>query len=132
MNGAQLEHGRAPLLLAVCLPLGLFAAAMTANGCTKCATCDIAGSDASLISGVYVGSKNVGSGVSKYDGMRCINRILRISGKPIITSMQLSITLASIFRSILSDFVTSLNKVKSNTTVGGLQKYINAYLPKPK
>jgi len=97
MNGEKLEHGRALLLMAVILPLGLFAATMTAIGCTKCATCDIDESDASLISRVYVGSKNVGSGVSKYDGMRCINRILRISGKPIITSMQLSFTLASIF-----------------------------------
>ncbi len=33
------------------------------------------------------------------------------------TSIQLSITLASIFFNILSDLVTSLNKVKSNMTV---------------
>jgi hypothetical protein len=39
------------------------------------------------------------------------------SGKPMITSIQLSITLASIHFKILSDFVTSLKKVKSNTTV---------------
>jgi len=89
LNDAQLEHGRALLLKAVFLSLGLFAAAMTAIDCTKCATFDIAGSDASLISGVYVGSRSVGSGVSKYDGMRCINRIVRISVQPIITSMQL-------------------------------------------
>ena len=34
-----------------------------------------------------------------------------------ITSIQLSITLASILFKMLSDFVTSLKKVKSNTTV---------------
>jgi len=91
--------------MAVILPLGLFAAAMTAIGCTKSATCDIAGSDDSLISGVYVGSKNVG--VSKCDGMRCINCIVRISGKLIIASMQLSITLASISCCTLPELVTS-------------------------
>jgi len=111
MNVAQLAHGRAPLLMAVILPLGLFAAAMTAISFTKCATCDFAGSDTSLISGVYVGARNV---VSKYDG---INRMVRISGRSIITLMQLSITLASISCSTLSDLVTTLNKVKSNTTV---------------
>ena len=49
--------------------------------------------------------------------MRCTNRWERISGKSMITSIQLSITLASILFKILSDFVTSLKKVKSNTTV---------------
>ena len=63
------------------------------------------------------GTRYVGSGLSKYEGMRCINRWERISGKPMITSIQLSITLASILFKILSDFVTSLKKVKSNTTV---------------
>jgi len=38
------------------------------------------GVDYSLISGVYVSSRNVGYGVSKYKGMRCNNRWLRISG----------------------------------------------------
>ena len=50
-----------------------------------------------------VGTRYVGSGLSKYEGMRCTNRWERISGKPMITSIQLSITLASI------------KKVKSNT-----------------
>ena len=63
------------------------------------------------------GTRYVGSGLSKYEGMRCINRWERISGKPMITSMQLSITLASILFKILSDFVTSLKKFKSNTIV---------------
>ena len=63
------------------------------------------------------GARYVGSGLSKYEGMRWINRWERISGKPMITSIQLSITLASILFKILSDFVTSLKKVKSNTTV---------------
>jgi hypothetical protein len=52
-------------------------------------------------------SKYEGSGVSKYDGMRWIRRCVRISGNPMITSMQLSITLAVIPRKILSDFITS-------------------------
>ena len=42
---------------------------------------------------------------------------MRISGNPMITSMQLSIALAVIPRKILSDFVTSLKKNKSKTTV---------------
>ena len=63
------------------------------------------------------GTRYVGSGLSKYEGMRCTNRWERISGKSMITSIQLSITLASILFEILSDFVTSLKKVKSNTTV---------------
>ena len=62
-------------------------------------------------------SKYDGSGVSKYDGMRWIRRCVRISGNPMITSMQLSITLSVIPRKTLSDFVTSLKKVKSKTTV---------------
>ena len=40
-----------------------------------------------------------------------------MSGKPMITSIQLSITIASILFKMLSDCVTSLKKVKSNTTV---------------
>ena len=63
------------------------------------------------------GARYVGSGLSKYDGMRCTIRWERISGKPMMTSIQLSITLASILFKILSDLVTSLKKVKSNTTV---------------
>jgi hypothetical protein len=55
--------------------------------------------------------------VSRYDGMRWIRRYMRISGNPITTSMQLSITLAVIPRKTLSDFVTSLKKVISKTTV---------------
>ena len=39
------------------------------------------------------GTRLVGSGLSKYEGMRCTNRWERISGKPMITSIQLSITL---------------------------------------
>jgi hypothetical protein len=62
-------------------------------------------------------ARYVGSGLSKYEGMRCTSRWERISGNPIITSIQLSITLASMLFKILSDFVTSLKKVKSNTTV---------------
>ena len=42
------------------------------------------------------GTRYVGSGLSKYEGMRCTNRWERTSGKPMITSIQLSITLASI------------------------------------
>jgi len=34
-----------------------------------------------------------------------------------MTSMQLSMTLASMYSSVLSEFVTSLKSVKSNTTV---------------
>ena len=63
------------------------------------------------------GSKYDGSGVSKYEGMRWIRRYDRISGNPMITSMQLSITLALIFRRRLSDLVTSLKRVKSKATV---------------
>ena len=63
------------------------------------------------------GARYVGSGLSKYEGMRCTSRWERISGRPMITSIQLSITLASILFKILSDFVTSLKKVKSNITV---------------
>ena len=63
------------------------------------------------------GTRYVGSGLSKYEGMRSINRWERISGKPMIISIQLSITLASIFFKILFNSVTSLKKVKSNTTV---------------
>ena len=43
------------------------------------------------------GARYVGSGLSKYEGMRWINRWERISGNPMITSIQLSITLASEF-----------------------------------
>ena len=63
------------------------------------------------------GTRYVGSGLSKYEVIRCIDRRERMSGKPMITSIQLSITLASILFKILSHFVTSLKKVKSNTTV---------------
>jgi hypothetical protein len=55
--------------------------------------------------------------MSCFVSLRTNKAIVRISGKPIITSMQLSITLASILLKTLSDFVISLNKVKSNTTV---------------
>ena len=40
-----------------------------------------------------------------------------MSGNPIINSIQLSITLALIFRKMFSDLVTSLKRFKSNTTV---------------
>jgi len=63
------------------------------------------------------GTRQVGSELWKYASMRCTSRWERISGKPMITSIQLSITLASILFKILSDFVTSLKKIKSNTTV---------------
>ena len=63
------------------------------------------------------GSKYDGSGASKYEGVRWIRRYGRISGNPMITSMQLSITLAFIFRRRLSVFVTSLKRVKSKATV---------------
>ena len=49
------------------------------------------------------GARYVGSGLSKYEGMRFTSRWERISGK-------LSITLASILSKISSDFVTSLKK----------------------
>ncbi len=47
-----------------------------------------------------------------------------------ITSIQLSITMASILFKILSDFVTSLNKVKSNTTVPYIE-WLNCVPAKP-
>ena len=50
---------------------------------------------------------------------------MRMSGNPMITSIQLSITLAVIPRKVLSDCVTSLKKVKSKTTV---QYHLYCYL----
>jgi len=85
---------------------------MTDAGCTKCAICKLSGI---LISGIYVCSRNAGPGASKYEGMRCISRCFWISGNPMMTSKQLSITLTSIHSNTLSDL--ALNRVKSNTTV---------------
>ena len=105
MRNAQLLQGNEPLHKALVTALESL--------CTRTA----------IVGGVLAcetpcgGTRYVGSGLSKYEGMRCTNRWERISGKPMITSIQLSITLASILLKILSDFVTSLKKVKSNTTV---------------
>ena len=36
------------------------------------------------------GTRYMGSGPSKYEGMRCTNRLERIAGKPMITSVALT------------------------------------------
>jgi len=79
---------------------------------TLAVLCKIAVVEWVLISGMYVGSRYASSGASKYDGMQCMSRFCRISGNPMMTSIQLSITLASIYY-----LVISFHKVKSNTTV---------------
>ncbi len=98
IKNAQLLHGSEPLHSALDVAL---VSLRTSKACEVPCGC----------------ARYVGSGLSKYDGMRCTNRWERISARPMITSIQLSITLASILFKRLSDFVTSLKKVKSKTTV---------------